>query len=1355
MSDLREHLGKLSPEQLERLALRLQKRAPAAPAKATIPKTCDDGPCPLSYSQERLWLLDQLDPDSAAYNLAWALRIHGALDLPALRKALDELVVRQSALRTVIRQIESNPFQFILPSRPVELTLHDLTGDPGEQNVRRVLTAESRRPFDLANDQMLRAALLELVPNDHVLLLTVHHVAADGWSRGILLRELSALYTAFANGKGPSLPELPVQYADFANWQRQGSETGSMETQISFWEQQLKGTSGSLDIPADHQRPPEQSYRGAKVIRALSDDVAIGLRALCKKEQVTPFMALLVILQVLLHRYTGESDIAIGTPVANRTRVETEGLIGCFVNTVVMRTDSSGEPTVRELLRRAREVALGAFAHQEVPFEKVLDALQPPRWRNRSPIFQVMMALHNAPNENLLLANLRAEIVEVETGTTPFDLFLEIVERPVGMALKLSYCTDLFEPDTASRLLGHFETLLRGAIQNPNLPVSQLPLLTDAETQKLLVDWNETRTEYPLSCPYQLFEAQAARTPDAAAIVQEGRRWSYAELNQHSDRIARHLRALGVAPGALVVICVERSLELLAGLLGIWKAGGAYLPLDPAYPQQRLSFILQDAGPTVVLTEAHLRGMFDESGVPVAILSECLAGEPSNPNVQTIPPSLDDLAYVIYTSGSTGKPKGVAIRHRSVTNLVNSFCTLLKPGTRDVILATTTISFDIAGLELYVPLSVGACVAMVSRELATDGLGLAKNVEQVGATIIQATPATWQMLLDAGWTGHDGLKILCGGEALPEPLAKRLMQQGEVWNVYGPTETTIWSTVARVAEGDGCVPIGRPLDNTDLYVLDKQRQLVPIGVPGELYIGGDGLAQGYWHRPDLTAEKFVPHPFSAVPGSRLYRTGDSVRYMRDGNVEYLGRIDNQVKIRGFRIELGEVESVLGGHAAVRQCAVVAREDVPGDKRLVGYVELREGKAPSSADLRAHLKQELPDYMVPALFVVMEKLPLTPNGKIDRKALPAPDERPVDVHGEYIAPRDAVEQALANIWAKTLGVKRVGLHDDFFALGGHSLAAVRLLFEVQKFSGKTLPLATLFQASTVEAFAEILRKDGWAPSWSSLVPIQPKGSKPPLYLIHGAEGNVLFYRPVTRYLGPDQPVYGLQSQGLNGEGLVNKTVPEMAAHYVKEIRTLQPHGPYFLGGYCLGGAIAFEMAQQLTALGEKVGNVFLLESYNPGVPSTYSLIFPRKPVLYLQDVWFHIANAFSVSADDRRKFLGAKFNVELSRIGIKVRAMWDGFVQALSGKKPAPYPHLLVTKVNDEAADQYRPQPYSGRVSVIRPTGHFLGYGNASCGWDAVVNGGLEVHQLPMYSKGMLVEPFCRLLGDALRTLLEA
>ena len=849
-----------------------------------------------------------------------------------------------------------------------------------------------------------------------------------------------------------------------------------------------------------------------------------------------------------------------------------------------------------------------------------------------------------------------------------------------------------------------------------------------------------------------LIAEQAARTPAAEAVVAGEDRLSYCALETQANQLAQYLRRHGVQPGARVGVCLDRSASLVVALLGILKAGAAYLPLDPIYPADRIAYVLADAEASLLLTQQSLLPVLGTVPSPVICLDrdrEQIAREATTPPAHSVGP--EELAYVIYTSGSTGKPKGVQIEHRALTNFLLSM--QQEPGMRahDRLMAVTTLAFDIAALELFLPLISGACVILVPGSTAADGHALLQLLEQQAVTMMQATPATWRLLLEAGWAGRPTLTILCGGEPLPQELAQQLLPRcAALWNMYGPTETTIWSTCGRIRHAEA-ISIGRPIANTQLYILDEQQQPVPVGVPGELYIGGAGVARGYVKRPELTAERFIAHPWQ--PGARLYRTGDLARYRPDGTVDCLGRLDHQVKLRGYRIELGEIEYVLGSHPAVKQCVVMAREDRPGDKRLVAYCELHKEQGLTTAEMRSFLKKELPDYMVPTAFVIMDSYPLTPNGKIDRRALPPPSEGvSADGHREFVPPHDLLEQALANTWSKVLDKKQVGLEDDFFDSGGNSLTAMSMLLEVQKLTGKMLPLATLFQASTIKALAAILREQGWTPSWSCLVPIRPGGSRKPLFMIHAAEGNVLLYRLLAKYLAPDWPVYGLQAQGLSGSDDHLTTVQTMASRYVKEMLEVQADGPFFLGGYCLGGSIALEVAQQLRRLGHEVSAVFLLDTYNASLVTRAELRL-LAPIHLIQNLWFHAANFVSIPAREKKEFFLEKLEVLKERLAIRLQALGHA-IPRLFGRRPHHFPHLMVKKTNDQAFLQYLPAAYDGRVVVIRPRGNFSGLASPTLGWDHIVQSGLEVYELPVYPKGMLVEPFCRLTATAMNECLD-
>ncbi|WP_437733786.1 amino acid adenylation domain-containing protein [Sorangium sp. So ce1335] len=1041
-----------------------------------------EGGAPLSFAQERFWFLDHLQPGSCASTIFVAALLEGPLDAAALAQGFDALVRRHESLRTTFPAVDGTPLQVIAEAAPPGEAcpspfgeIVDLGGLPARERDaawRRLAHAEARQPFDLSGGPLLRVRLLRLAPREHVVLLAIHHIVADGWSMGILVRELFALYECFCANRRPSLLDLPIQYADFAGWQRRREE--ALEADLVYWKRQLGGSLPMLDLPADRPRPPLRTTLGATRSMALPRDLSDALRELCRAEGVTLFMLLFAAFNALLHRYTGQEEFVVGSPIAGRSRAETEGLIGCFINMLALRVDLSGAPTFLDLLTRVRGVTLGAYAHQELPFERLVEALKPDRDPSRTPIFQVVFVLQNAPMPELSFGDLTLRTLETGTGGAAFDMTMTVTDRAEGMQVALEYSADLFDAATIGRLLDHFRTLLQGIAADPARRIVDLPLLTAEERQTICVAWNQTaRTIEQDACVHHLIEAAARRRPHAGAVVCGDQRLDHEQLDRRSNQLANHLRRRGVGPGALVGICLERSLDMVVGLLGILKAGGAYVPLDPAYPRERLSFIMSDAQLAVLVTEGRLAQALPDGGVARVWLD---ADRAEIDRESTTPPAVDvrsgSLAYVIYTSGSTGTPKGVEITHHSVVNLLTSMRERPGLGERDRLLAVTSLSFDIAALDIFLPLSTGALLEVASRELSVDGAALSEHLSRAGITVLQATPATFRLLLEAGWEGSKELKILVGGEALPRELADALVDRAaSVWNLYGPTETTIYSCGHPIAKGPGPVPIGRPIANTRVYVLSDRLHPLPVGIPGELYIGGAGLARGYHRRPDLTAERFVDDPFAAEPGGRMYRTGDLVKWLPDGTLEFLGRLDHQVKIRGFRIELGEIESVLGAHPAVGQAVVVAREDRRGDRRLVAYLTARGSGAPTPGELRAHLKEKLPEYMIPSAFVALEAMPLTPNGKVDRRALPAPEPLAVDAGGDLAAPRTPVEEVLAGIWAHVLGLERVGAHDDFFQLGGHSLLAAQVLARLRSAFRIDLPLRALFEAPTLAGLAE--------------------------------------------------------------------------------------------------------------------------------------------------------------------------------------------------------------------------------------------------------------------------------------------
>ncbi|RKG94450.1 amino acid adenylation domain-containing protein, partial [Corallococcus carmarthensis] len=1085
------------------LAERLQRSATGS-RLPSLTRTRTEGPLPLSFAQQRLWFLDQLTPDDSSYNLPVALRLIGRLDVEALRRAFEALVARHEALRTTFFEEEGQPFQRIHAPAEWALPVEDLSSleeSARDAETLRLATREARQPFHLVHGPLLRTALLKLAEEAHVLLVTMHHIVSDGWSMGVLIRELASLYESFSGGRAPSLPPLPVRYADFALWQRQWLQGETLDAQLGYWKRQLAGAPSALELPTDRPRPADKSLRGATLPVHFASELTDSLRSLAQSEGATPFMLLLSAFQLLLSRYSGQDDVSVGSPIAGRTHTEAEGLIGFFVNTLVLRAQVNPLATFRELLAQVKATTLGAYEHQHVPFEKLVEVLQPSRDLSRSPLFQVMLVLQNAPAEALRVPGMAFQPIPLEGNSSRFDLSLTLFEVPQGLTGFLEYSTDLFDASTVQRLMGHFGVLLASLAAQPDARVSALPLMTAAEQQRLLVEWNETDAAFPRdTCIHDAFTAQALRTPEALAVICRDQQLTFQELDARSNQLAHRLLKLGVGPDVRVVLCVERSVEALVGLLGILKAGGAYVPVDFRYPREWLAHVLTDTGAPVVLTQQRVRDVLPPHAAQVVLLdpdtAELAAESREAPGVAI---SAAQLAYVIYTSGSTGRPKGVMIQHRSVMNLRQGLATTVHQGrgAAERVSVNAPLSFD-ASVQQLVQLLDGHTLCIVPDEARADAGELVKRIRQDALDVLDCSPAHLRLLVDEGLLERQVIlrRVLVGGEAVDPATWRHLAQAPRLraFNVYGPTECTVDAT-ACAFDASPTPTIGRPLPNVRAYVLDKSLRLVPVGVVGELFLGGEGVARGYLNRPELTADRFIPDGFSSTPGARLYRTGDVVRWRADGMLDYQGRADFQVKVRGFRIELGEIEASLLKHPQVHAAVVLAREDIPGDKRLVAYVVPTEGTGSAlTVDvLKDWLKQFLPEHMRPSAFLVLEALPLNANGKVDRKALPVPDASPL---ADFVAPRTSTEEQLAALFTQVLRVERVGIHDDFFALGGHSLLATQLVSRVRTAFGAELPLRALFEAPTVAALAERLRTAASGPRPPPL-PLTTHEGLPPL------------------------------------------------------------------------------------------------------------------------------------------------------------------------------------------------------------------------------------------------------------------
>nr|QEO74666.1 phosphopantetheine-binding domain-containing pro [uncultured bacterium] len=1056
-----------------------------------------DQPLPLSFSQERLWFISQLDPGNVSYHVPRVIRINGALDAELIRATFTELVRRHEILRTSFPDVDGSPAQVISPPHPFDLPLVDLRSLPAAERdaeVQRLIAQEGRRGFDFDQEPLMRVTLLRVGAEEHVLVLAEHHLVHDGWTQGVLMRDFTAVYSAFQQGRPSPLPELRIQYADFAVWQRRWLQGEVLERQLEYWKQKLAGAPPVLELPSDRPRPPVQSFHGAELILEIDAATADALREFSRRHGVTLFMTMLAAFKTLLLRYTGQTDLSVGSGIANRRWQEFESLLGMIINTIVLRTDLSGDPTFEGLLGRVRDVTLDAYAHQDVPFEKLVEELNPERSLSHTPLFQVMFSFLDTPMATMQLPGLRLEAIEAHNLSAKFDLNVVVAtpseqsaglgedERPRDITVAFEYSTDIFDEASVARLAAHYLRLLRAVLEDAGRRLLELPLTSEAEREQLVRRWNDTRRDYSRHATIpRLFEEQARRTPEAVAVVFEREEVTYAELDARAERLAHHLIACGVGPEVTVGLCVERSVEMVVALLAILKAGGAYVPLDVQYPAERLSFMLKDAGVSVLLTQSHLRGRLPETGAHVICLdSDPRAFERGGAHDRAVEARPDNLAYVMYTSGSTGVPKGVGVTHRNVLRLVTG-ADYVKFGSGEVFLQLAPVSFDASTFEIWGALLHGARLVVMPPRLPHTG-EIADALHRHGVTTLWLTAGLFQQMVDEHAEDLRGARqLLAGGDVLSPAHVKKMLEgsgnSSILVNGYGPTECTTFACCHRMTKAtriNGSVPIGRPISNTQVYILDSGLRPVPVGVAGELYIGGDGVARGYFRRAALTAEKFIPDPFSSEPGARLYRTGDLARYLSGGDIEFIGRADGQVKVRGFRIELGEIEAALDECEGVREAALAARVDGSGGRSLVAYIVAADAERPPSAsDLRESLRKRLPDYMLPSAFVALDALPLTPNGKVDRAALPAPGRNEREAASPYVAPRTHAEVTLAGIWSEVLGVERVGLHDNFFELGGHSLLATRVLTKARQVFETDLPLRKLFETPTVAGFAAVV------------------------------------------------------------------------------------------------------------------------------------------------------------------------------------------------------------------------------------------------------------------------------------------
>jgi amino acid adenylation domain-containing protein len=1327
-----------------------------------------EAPLPLSFQQERLWFLDRLQPGTSTYNVPMALRLRGALDAGALERTLAELLRRHEALRTVFHGVDEGAVQVILPAEGFSLPpFHMGYVDPQdvEAEVARLVAFEAALPFDLAQGPLFRARLLRVEARDHVLLVTVHHAVFDGWSLDVLFTELAALYGAFSRGEESPLAPLTVQYADYAAWQRSRLSAGERDRQLAWWTDHLAGAPEALELPTDRPRPPALTFEGGRRTAAFPAELSDRLRQLARGGDATMYMTLLTAFSLLLSRDARQDEVVVGTPVAGRVRRETEPLVGFFVNTLALRADLSGDPTFAQALARVRRTTLEAFAHQEVPFEAVVDAVQPERSMSRTPLFQASFTLLAAESgAPLVLPGLEVAPLGGAGITAKFDLTLAMAERADGLAAVLEYRTALFDAETADRMLARLQTVLRWAAEDPHRPLSTLELLRGDERARVLEEWNATETAYASGlCVHQLIERAARAHPDAVAVESEDDRLTFAELEARANRLAHRLRGLGVGPEARVGICMERSAEMVVSLYAVMKAGGAYVPLDPAWPGERLGWMAHDAGLAVLLTQARLRDGLPEIDAPVVAADEdpALAALPATaPENTGVGP--EHLVYVIYTSGSTGRPKGVAVQHRGVVNYLCWGLDAYGVASGDGSPVHSPFSFDLTITSLVLPLCGGRRVVLARQDDGVQALAAVMRAN-AGFSLAKITPAHMGLLAEQLRADEAPGRVntfVIGGEALPAGTAalwQRLAPESRLINEYGPTETVVGCSTYEIAPDEtfaGSVPIGRPIANMRMYVVDEWGHPVPVGVPGELLMGGHGVTRGYLNRPGLTAEKFVPDPFGAEPGGRLYRTGDLARWLSTGQMEFLGRQDHQVKVRGYRIEPGEVEAALMKHPAVTAALVSARGEGES-RRLVAWVAAPVD-APAADELRAFLSVSLPEYMVPQAVVVMEALPNTSNGKVDRAALPAPE---LSGQGGRVAPADEAEAELAGIWADCLGLPEVGVTDEFFALGGTSIMAVRLVNRVERHFGRRVALSLLIAGGTVRGMADALREARELVDEFAVLEKMRDGEGAPLYMVHPADGLVGAYLHLVRNLPGTFPVFGVRDPWMLGGREEYRSVEELAQCYAQAIRENQPEGPYHLMGWSFGGFVAYELACQLRAAGCEVGMMGLMDTMSPLMIPSIERDGSHFLAGQVRDMGEFAGTRIRLESDELRDFTGeARYEESLRRLE---DAGLEGKANSAALRRG-----VRILFARTKVIARYNPGRYDGsgltlfraatnEDAPIRLPGHELheAWIHPSMGWSELSDQPVAVHVVPGSHVTISTEPhviaLAHRVGDAM------
>jgi len=1312
---------------------------------------------PATEPQVEIWtscLIGGADANRA-YNECFSLALTGIFNATAMMFALQEMVNMHEALRTVFSADGASIC--VYKEVMLDIDFKDLSSFNAAERQTKIDEYNKHlvtTPFDLVTGPLFKTAVFKLTENEHLLTFVAHHIVCDGWSIGIMMQDLSKLYSAYAKKQTIKLPAPPL-FSQYAVDQMLQNETGlNKETEL-FWQDQFMGSSHLMDIPTDFPRPALRTYKSHREDLILDGALANDVKKLAKTNGASFVTTLLAAFEVFMKQVTGQEEIIVGLPAAGQPATDNFRLVGHCVNLLALRSYPKSNISFRTYLKQRRSEVLDAYEHQLYTFGSLLKKLNLARDASRLPLVPVMFNIDMGLDDDVDFYQLHHKLISNPREYENFEIFLNIAGHEESPTLEWSYNTQLFKPETIKKMMDSFEFLLREIVKDPDVLIGNILSMDAAELTHQLVEWNNTACDYPKDTPlHQLISEQAAKAPEKTAITFNGKAITYKELNERANQLAAILTENGIKKGDKVAFSMDRCAELVISMLAIMKAGGVYIPLDPIFPINRINYMIADSAAVILLTSAAYKGKY-ESTAKELVLEDVWE---TIDNYPTADPEItvkgEDLVYILYTSGSTGMPKGVQIAQH---NLVNFLYSMQKePGltANDKLLAVTTISFDIAGLELFLPLLTGAEIILADAATAKDGRALLELISAQGATVMQATPYTWRIMLEAGWDKSTAIKAICGGEALPAELAERILTcASSLWNVYGPTETTIWSTVKEITDTNH-ITIGRPIDNTFIYILDNFRRPLGVGIPGEIYIGGEGVAKGYLNRAELTAEKFVADPFAPIPGAKMYNTGDLGRFMADGEIECLGRVDAQVKIRGYRIETGEIEYNLVNNTNVKEAVVLAKPDSFGIDKLVAFVVVDNlpenvSEATQVANWKEILKGFVPDYMVPDNFVIVPAMPLTPNGKVDKKALAKQGVLITDAGNSFVAPRTDVEQMVANIWKEYLGIEKIGVYDNFFELGGHSLIAVQVMTRIEKETGKRLPLAALFETSTVEKLALMLQLDGKSITWDSLVPIKPKGSKMPLYMVHGAGLNVLLFNTLAVNMDADQPVFGLQAKGLDGIEEPLDSIEDIAAHYIQSIMQQNPHGPYALAGYSFGGIIAFEMAKQFEALGKEVKMVAMFDTYAYRTPHYDSPLtkIAKRARFFSSKMLYLLTSKGGIKDTVAEKQTSVKRR--LKRMYWRMRYGKEQKQEGFFGYSNK------IDEMNNYAERRYQLKPYNIVVDVFRAENRTFYMDDFEfLGWKPYALKGVRVHPIPGEHNTIFKAPNDKLFAQILQNCLD-